>query len=46
MSNQQPHTTISEDILRNEIKKEYVNVALYPDKGYHLPVKFIAVLVN
>ena len=35
MSNQQPHTQISDDVLRSEIKKEYASVALYPDKGYH-----------
>lgn len=46
MSNQSPHTSISNNVLREEIKKEYRNVALYPNKGYHLPMKFIAVLVN
>ncbi len=35
MSIQNPVPKISLDELRVEIKKEYINVALDPDKGYH-----------
>ena len=35
MDIQQPVPKISLDVLRQEIKKEYTNVALEPNKGYH-----------
>jgi SAM-dependent methyltransferase len=35
MITQQPIPKIPFDVLRQEIKKEYADVALKPDKGYH-----------
>ena len=38
MSTDNPIPKISLDVLRLEIKKEYTNVALNPNKGYHFHI--------
>ena len=35
MSKSQSISNISDTTLRDAIKKEYENVAIYPNKGYH-----------